>query len=477
MKTPNTTDQIFKEKLEDYASEVPVGLWEAIDNQRSHKKRGFWLWEEKGKWLLLGLLLLTVSGVGYWWTGDGERRTAHGVEIRGNELGNLKGAKMKVEKEIFNSEKTTITAEAKVDELIEKGGRIASENGLTNKKNTLLTEKSKNTPPTKQMPFVKSAIVLKENTSNSSVLETAKGVENAFTNNSISINDKPALSNFSLTNAGSTNEITDLAALESLKLSELIFKGKPDPCYAFNAYDSGKKGPPRFYVDLLASPDYAHRTFTAKNADLNGYATIRDSTESSRLGFSSTIRLSMVLANGLALRSGLAYTQINEQLDLFNGTHTEIQSYEVKDINGNVIDIQLDTIVGRLIKTTYNRFYMVDVPVILGYEIRDRNWTFALNGGAYFNVLFEQKGEFLNPNLTPVTFTSSAEPHYEAYKKTVGMSLFGSVGVHYKISNRFHVTAEPHFRYYMDSFTNQDYPLKQNYWSMGMNVGVRMQLF
>ena len=269
-----------------------------------------------------------------------------------------------------------------------------------------------------------------------------------------------------------------MQALELLLLSELVIKGKPDPCYAFNPYDNGKKGPPHFYVDVLASPDYTNRTLTAKNADLgNGYAALRDSTETSRLGYSSTVRLSMVLANGLALRSGVAYAQINEKLDLFNGTHTKIESYEVKDVYGNVVGIQLDTIVGQLIKTTYNRFHLMDVPVILGYEVRDRNWTFSLNGGAYFNLLFQQKGEFLSPNLTPVTFTSTAEPHYEAYKKTVGMSLFGSVGVNYKIGNRLHLMAEPHFRYYMDSFTKVGYPLQQKYWAVGFNLGVRVQLF
>lgn len=328
------------------------------------------------------------------------------------------------------------------------------------------------------MPFVKSANVLKENTPNVKNLDVDKAFEKTFTNNSIStINNEPTPSNLTNLQVKKLSENNLLSTLEIPALSELKSKKKPDPCYAFNPYDSGKRGPAHLYFDVLAGPDYAHRTLEAKNADLAEYATIRDSTETSRLGVSSMVRLSMVFGNGIALRSGIAYAQINEKLDLFDGTTTDIEIYEIKDVHGNVIDIQMDTIIGQRIKTTYNRFQMVDIPVILGYEVRDRKWTLSMNGGAFFNVLFQQKGEFLSPNLVPVNFSSNATPQYQAYSKSVGMSLFGSVGVNYKISNRLHLMVEPHFRYYMDSFTNANYPLKQNYWAVGMNMGIRMQIF
>lgn len=481
MKTPNTTDQIFKEKLGGYASEVPAGLWDAIDNQRSRKTRALLLFQRHGKWLALVLLLaLTGYGVG---------RTAYdGGEAE--EVANNSDAKSTAEIAIVVDENVdkTIAENKNADKNLNKNIPLNIESSAIDNTTENLTEKSsKNSiskPISTSTPFVKSVTNIRQNASNeadfaeivNSNIGINDGVEIALTTTSnLTESSKPTTSDLIILTK-KRNENNNLNALKLLKLSELLH-GKPDPCYAFNPYDSGKKGSPHFYIDVLAGPEYANRTLAAKDGDLAGYATIRDSTESSRLGFSSTVRASLVLANGIALRSGVAYTQINEKLDLFNGTTTDIEIYEIKDVNGNVIGTQIDTIIGQRIKTTYNRLKMVDIPLILGYEVRDRNWTLSLNGGAFFNVLFEQKGEFLSPNLTPVNFTSTEEPHYEAFNNSVGMSLFGSVGLNYKIGNRLHLMAEPQFRYYMDSFTNRNYPLKQNYWSVGMNVGLRVQIF
>jgi len=480
MKTPNSTDKIFREKLGEYASEVPAGMWDAIDNQRSGKQRTMLWWQRKGKWVALIILVL---GAGYLVLGDeeaahGARHTAHGDTVQ-------------VENAAIMDESAEVENDAIEGNENKSSSQSKNNNQNQDKNNPFLTEKAattniiknskdlKNTTPIKQTPFVKSANIINENTPTDIISNIDKTLAETSEDNSIlNINNKPTP--FDLTNL-QTNELSEnnlLSTLEIPALSELTLKGKSDPCYAFNPYDSGKKGPPRLYIDVLAGPDYAHRTLTAKDADLGGgYATIRDSTETSRLGFSSTVRLSIVLANGIALRSGIAYAQINEKLDLFDGTTTGIETYEIKDVNGNVIGVQTDTVIGTRIKTTYNRFQMVDIPVILGYEVRDRNWTVSLNGGAFFNVLFKKKGEFLSPNLAPVNFSSNATPQYEAYEKTVGMSLFGSVGVNYKVGNRLHLMAEPHFRYYMDSFTNANYPLQQNYWAVGMNLGIRVQLF
>jgi hypothetical protein len=487
MKTPNTTDQIFKEKLGGYASEVPAGLWNAIDNQRSPKTRGLLLFQRHEKWLAL-VILFAFTAYGAWLTAQ------HGG-LEGTDKEQLAGEHVRdmTQKEgaiVFdeNENETKAATENVKTETVENTTNNNSLNAEHLAVENLIEKTSKNSisklisnAVSKQMPFVKSANIINQNAANrvgfenefNSKIGARNGLEQAFTNTTdLTGISKSTPSDLTKKRGGNNN----LNALESLKLSVLIF-GKSDPCYAFNSYDSGKKGPPRFYIDVLAGLAYANRTLVDKNDDLAGYAAIRDSTETSRLGFSSTVRASLVLANGIALRSGVAYSQINEKLDLFDGTTTDIDIYEIKDVNGNIIGTQIDTIVGQRIKTTYNRLKMVDVPVILGYEVRDRDWTLSLNGGAYFNVLFEQKGEFLSPNLTPVNFTSTEEPHYEAFNSSVGMSLFGSVGLNYKVGNRLHVMAEPHFRYYMDSFTNANYPLKQNYWSVGMNVGVRVQIF
>ena len=48
--------------------------------------------------------------------------------------------------------------------------------------------------------------------------------------------------------------------------------------------------------------------------------------------------------------------------------------------------------------------------------------------------LLEQKGDFLSPDLKPVTFTSDSENTYPAFRERLNLSIYGSVAFMYNLN-------------------------------------------
>ena len=251
-----------------------------------------------------------------------------------------------------------------------------------------------------------------------------------------------------------------------IRLLDGLF-GKEPECAKF------KKGEIRFYLDLLVSPDLTFRQLDAKNPIYTDYAASREATETLEYTFSTGARISAVSGFGLALRTGVNYSQINEKFEYVNETETITRI--IRDANGVPIDTFVET--GARYKTTFNKYRTLDIPILLGYEIDFKNLVFAVNGGAYVNLIFNQKGDFLSPqDLRPVNFSSNNPDAFPAFKNRLGLGWYGSVSVQYQLKPNLHLLLEPHFKMYPKSVTQPQYIVDQRYFSTGLFVGVRHQL-
>ncbi len=228
-----------------------------------------------------------------------------------------------------------------------------------------------------------------------------------------------------------------------------------------------------FYGDMYFSPDVAFRKLESKGADYEDYTASREATESQSFSYSAGARFSVVSNYGIALRTGLVYSQINEIFDYENEREERIFIENHYDDDGNLI--RTDTIIetGTRYLTTYNHYRMWDIPVLLGYELNFKKFTLALNGGVYLNLISRQKGNFLSPDLVPVTFTSDQENTYPAFKEKLNMSLYGSLAFYYNLNERWQIMLEPQLRYYLDPMTRPDYMVDQQYITTGLNTGLR----
>lgn len=229
------------------------------------------------------------------------------------------------------------------------------------------------------------------------------------------------------------------------------------------------------YLDALTSLDMSFRTLTPKSSEFDAYALLRNRTEGVQESFSLGFRASAVTRGGLAARTGLVYSTIREAFNY--RVYTDEEFYvTTRDEEGNVISV--DTVIETRVDeyNAANRHTLIDVPLLVGYEFDKKRYNFAFNGGAFFNITATQEGEILNTNNEIVSINSANVNRFGAFKNSVGFSLYGSFAVNYKITPALHFVFEPYGRYYLDSFTTEEHPLEQNYFTAGMQVGLRMKM-
>ncbi len=232
-----------------------------------------------------------------------------------------------------------------------------------------------------------------------------------------------------------------------------------------------------FYADFMLSPDLAFNTLQAREAGFEDYAKQRRETESRLFAFSGGVRLSMIADNGLALRTGINYSQVNEKFRFYDGRSERTVTEAVFDSDNNVIGYDTFTVVGERYKVSNNIYRMVDIPFILGYEFRAGNLGLAVNAGAYLNLLFRQDGDFLSPEtLEPVPIDSGDPESYPAFKRQTGLGYYGSLGLTYETPSGLQLLLEPHFKIFPKSVTQDEYALKQRYMSAGLFMGIRKRL-
>ena len=231
------------------------------------------------------------------------------------------------------------------------------------------------------------------------------------------------------------------------------------------------------YLDALLSPDLTFRQLQPRDPEFTEYVNTREETESNMYAFSGALRLSLVSDKGLALRTGLNFSQINERFSYINGSEEVIETINNYDQNGNIISTDTIIKVGTRRKITQNHYRMLDIPFLLGYELSSNKLRVSVNGGAYLNLLFRQKGDFLSPHdLQPVRFDSSDPDAYPAFKQQAGLGWYGSVGFAYQVGHNLQLVVEPHFKVYPKSVTRDQYGVQQRYMTTGLFVGVRQQL-
>lgn len=258
----------------------------------------------------------------------------------------------------------------------------------------------------------------------------------------------------------------------SLPAFALVLPDRDPQCVRF-----GEPKHWHFYADLSAGPTVPFRRLQAESPEYEAYAQARENTESPRLSYHAQLRLSAVTHFGLALRTGLSYTQYSEKFDFTDNSEEKITITNVYGSNGEIIGT--DTIVekGMLRQVAQNNYRLLDFPILLGYEWRRPNWTIAFTGGPVVNMLFRTSGKFLSPEeMSPTDFSSDDAANYPAFRREVGIGWYAGLGLHYKLQDDLQLLIEPHFRINPQSVTRNEYVLNQRYMSTGISIGLRKQI-
>ncbi len=269
-----------------------------------------------------------------------------------------------------------------------------------------------------------------------------------------------------------SNRLKDSAqkiAMPEIEMADIVTKLNLPECPTVEKDIAGNKQ----YIEAYISPDYGIRTLTDTSKSHNSaYLQQRKQSTGFSTAFSAGFKYTKVLKSGISLAAGLNYSQINEKFTVAENIFLIETHY---DNRGNVTGT--DTISGKQYKTTHNHYHSVDVPLLLGYEMGNDRIHINVNAGPIMNIYSWQHGQVLSQDSIPESISSGKSSSLaDQYKTNIGLGITGGVSVFYKLNDQLHIFAEPYFRYNFGSMNNSESPIQQKYTTVGLHLGLRLDI-
>ncbi len=430
MKNRFEENEIFRQKLQDYSSEVPEDMWERIQQKKLKRRPLLLLFLKKRGYSLLLLLTLLLGGLFGW------------LSLRSGYSDDSTHAEKTVAADDFPVKKIAGTPPTK------------SQNTVTEIVPIQKKKRIQPAPPTIRLPKIKAGKAIEEN---HVLTETAGGFQ---AENLAEIADETLQNNEQPTPPVLHMLPTVLTFIQPDSPEVLLPKPLPD-------YRKPPKSKPlEFYMAALGGPGFNRQLLDAKRAESDGYQRRRAETENGRISWSAALRLTAIYNRRFTFSTGLSYSLINERF------HWE----KYPEVRPLYLPNQTYNQTGRRIKTTYNHYHFLELPLLIGYQLSGYDGGLSLNAGASFNLWFRPEGDFLAPGEQPASFTKNESGAYPAFKKSAGVRLFGSAQIGHDLNNHLRIMAEPFIYFPLTSLTRDSYSLTQKYFSAGLQMGLQLRL-
>lgn len=296
---------------------------------------------------------------------------------------------------------------------------------------------------------------------NTAIDEAADVAANSNRHNNLNFSSQSYLS----------NRLSDSAQkIANLKISPIVLATYLPECPTVEKNIAGNKQ----YIEAYISPDYAIRTLTDSSNANSSYLQQRKQSTSFSGAFSAGLRYTKVFKSGISLAAGLNYSQINEKFSYVENNVLEV-SYFINPTTGDTTISSTSS--GTKYKTSYNHYHSIDIPLLFGYEMGNDRIHVNVNAGPIMNVFSWQHGEVMGEDSLPQSISSGKSGTLASeYKTNIGLGVTGGVSVFYKLNDQLHVFAEPYFRYNFSTMTNNQSPVQEKYTTIGVHIGVRLDL-
>ena len=430
----NLFDAHVKEQMANSRPEVPPHIWDNIMAKKERKKPiAFWF-NNFSKGILLLLVLGTVGGIVFYKTTQ-----QNNVSLQTN-IKILNSSDTKApQKNTF----ALVTAPT-------FSQSSPAVNPVNKHENILL---SKQTARKQQNSFPSN--FLNEGNASAAIVD----VENKIDNNSFPFQNEYIVK----------RQIFDASLLRSTFFNpDLQNKYLPKspfiPCPEVEKNAAGSKR----YIEVYGGPDYVFRSFSDTANSV--YMQQRKASTKYLLSYSAGVRYTRVFGSGMSFRTGLNYSQINEQFTSEKGR--VIQNVYIINSSGDTTGTYAQT--GTLYKTSINKYKSIDIPISVGYEMGNGRIHSNINVGAMINISSSQKGFVLDKNGTAVDITSGKSSSPYQYKTKAGVSFIGAASIYYKLSDKLHLMAEPYIKLSLTPATKAELSLKEKFHPAGIRVGMRM---
>ena len=448
MSEHNPLDDLFRDKLYHHSMETPMHLWAALDarktaqDKEAQRRRLAW-------YLTAAILLLSLTGAIWMWAEQLNNQPEPVKPLKQAQSDTpIAAIDPAAKAELGEFQSSSNTGEQEMEEKLQ-------EQSFGNYKTAVL------------MPNVDSRAAAQLNKASKGNEQAAASIDpsnqhldgavqkETSLNVSASQNLNTAAS-AQLSEATETKNTTSLATEESGKIenfnlldlrnSNLIYQTELGLDGTKPLYLPRTRGW-RVYGELMAGMDVPTRSLQAREPEFELYRQAREQSEAVQNGYRAALRFSMISIDGIAVRSGLSYSN-----------HRETFTYQKQ--------------------VQQNSFQTIDIPVVVGYERNNLGkFTLSANAGVYLNMTFNQKGNFLSPDLNRVLDFSSKTPDaYPAFRNSLGVAFYGSIAASYPITPRLRLVLEPYVLRHSGSFTANDYAIDQRYQNWGIQLGLRKKI-
>ncbi len=477
-------DAFFQSAFSDYSPEVPPQVWENIIAEK-RKKRPVVFWQTKTGMLLIAACLL--AGAGAWILSQTSRPpVATNEAAAGKENQTNKSTRLLPTED--NSSNTTAGAPTTAPgEMQPAQGHAQVPVIAITQQPSVNSTAARHTGTTATDPS-NAALANRDATGGNNHLHTAAGRKRGspsklFTSaraatigtgddadtdpedGMVSVNNQPTGVDLGIQLTGAYRQWIAIPQLATKTNAVTLIRALRIPCPEAERNAAGNKS----YLELYAGPDYAFK----KYSDTGNSALIQKRKESLSFqsAYSAGIRFTKVFANGISVRAGVNYSQINEKFTFLRDN--VVQIVYVISPQGDTTDQYY--VRGTRYSNTYNRYRTIDVPLVLGYELGNGRLHTNINAGVMLNIYSWQKGETLDDNYLPVSITTGKEGSatYQ-YKTNLGVGFVGAASVYYKLTDRLHLLGEPYFRFNLSPMNKDATSLQEKFTTLGLRLGLRV---
>ena len=421
-------DHFVKEQLGGYKAEVPDRIWNNIvAARRKSKPKGFWFLN-KGLLLIAGILLGSLTG---------------GYMIYNSQ-----------KNPVTSGNKQTVVPSSQNTKEIERDSKGVKENSdVDNSSNqsegvkissstsgALLSQIPEVTSnPFSKVPVNSRALPgnnLRNRNSGSGSSETSIIADNHSLpivnpiNNSAVHNGSSESTLVNDIKEELLNRFTPLSSTNARQLSSnnnILPATKFVGCPTLERNAAGNKR----YWEIYAGPDYIIKNYkTFGDTASYNYLQKRKASTTLTSAFSAGVRYTRVFNNGMSARTGINFSQVNEKFSYINPSElkfiTVITRRVVVRAPGDTLYFS-DTLqyqqTGTHVRTTYNHYRNIDIPLVIGYELGNGKVHANINAGVIINVYSWYKGDVLDTSYQPVTITTGKGTNTYQYKTNIGVGF------------------------------------------------------
>jgi hypothetical protein len=464
----NRFDEHIKDQFLEYSPQVHPRLWENIIKEREKRRPvGFWInfFNSKNILLLSGLLLAVSAGTYFILHTNSKNTPFTNTTIAAAETQPQNNVKSTVPILNAAAENTAVSVTSPAAEATNNSGNNSNTTGFVNPAPAIASEYAgkkklaiRNAAATEDMEATTTGKV------KTSRISTKTKWYKSNAADFIPVTESPDESNLAAFYFVASKNST---AAKTLLLHQRLLSNINLPgCPSIEKDAAGNKR----YVEIYGGPDLALRSFS--DTGNSAYLQKRRESTSFSSAYSAGLRYTQVFNNGMSIRTGINFSQINEKFTYVQGNLVQI-TYII-NANGDTTGTYVTT--GTRYKTTHNKFRTIDIPLVMGYEMGNGRIHANVNAGIIINAYSWQKGEVLDTALHPVNISTGKSNSPYQFKTNIGLGFLAGVSFYYKLNEKAHLLAEPYFRYNLTPMSKENLTFKQKYNTAGLRLGLRIDL-